>query len=263
MSSITGTAAATQPSARTGAVPPLVRRIVNVVRLHAANPWTTIITPWMIFAVVFGLNVAVWYAVVVAAGGRDKLDPGAFSSNGGGTWILIFLMVAAIQAMNLTFRFALGMGFTRRDYYIGTLLYFALLAAMFASGITLMAIIERATNGWGVDGRFFMPWEAAATSAPTLWLVILLAALVFIAVGIAAATMWVRWGAVGLYMFFGAFAVVTVGTVWLVTWAKAWDDVGDYLTGHSPLTIVSWTVPITVVSAAFGYLMLRRATPKA
>lgn len=242
---------------------PLSRRIGDVLRLQAANPWPTLITPWVIFAVIFGLHLAVWYSVAVAAGGRDELEPDAFANNGGGTWFMVFLMVAAIHAMNLTFRFALGMGFTRRDYYWGTVIYFALLAAMFATGVTVMAEIERGTDGWGVGGRFFMPWEAAASSWWRLWLIILLVALAFIAVGIASATMWVRLGAVGLYLFFGLVAVFAVGTVWLVTWAGKWGAVGDYLTSHSPVTITSWTLPLTVVSIAFGYVMLRRATPAA
>ena len=150
---------------------PLARRLGNVVRLHLANPWQPLITPWIIFGAIFGLNLAIWYTVTVAAGGRDKLDSHAFSGNGGAWWILVFLLVVAVQAMNLTFRFALGMGFTRRDYYLGSVIFFALLAMLFATGITVLAAIEHATDGWGVQGRFFSPWWGAGFPVFTVWFI--------------------------------------------------------------------------------------------
>jgi hypothetical protein len=241
---------------------PLSRRLVNVMRVHTANPWPTLITPWLIFAGIFGANLAIWYAITVAAGGRDKLDPNAFVNNGGSWWILVFLMVVAVQAMSVTFRFALGMGFTRRDYYVGTVVYYTLLAVMFATGITVMAIVENATDGWGVKGRFFSPWWGDGFPVFEIWYMIATIALLFIFVGIAAATMWVRWAAIGLYVFFGSVLVGVVGAVWAITWASAWGSVGDFFTGHSVVTLVSMTLPITAACIALGYVFMRRATPR-
>lgn len=62
-----------------------------------------------------------------------------------------------MQAINLTFHFALGLGVTRRDYFLGTIVHFATLAASFAVGVPLLAKLEELTDGWGVDGRFFAP----------------------------------------------------------------------------------------------------------
>jgi len=39
--------------------------------------------------------------------------------------------------------------------------------------------------------------------------------------------------------------------------------VGGFLTENSVLTIVWWTVPVTLFMGVAGYLFLRRATPKA
>lgn len=241
---------------------PFTYRLGNVLRLHATNPWTTIYTPWLIFLAVFGLNVAIWYAVAAAAGGKEQLEPNAFHGNGGGAWILGFLVVVAVQSMSLTFRFALGMGFTRRDYYLGTVIYHFLLALMFATGITVLAQIEDATDGWGVGGHFFSPWGEQTFSGWQSWYLILTIAVVLMLVGIAAATMWVRWAALGLYIFFGVTAVLTVGAIWLITWADKWGAVGDFFTGHSAVAIVSMTIPLGIASGVFGYFMLRRATPK-
>ena len=59
-----------------------------MVRLHATNPWTTLILPWLITLAIFGMNYAIWALVSKAAGG--DLGQDAFSNNGGVTWILVY-----------------------------------------------------------------------------------------------------------------------------------------------------------------------------
>lgn len=243
--------------------PPLRRRVGNAIRLHVANPWPTLITPWLVFAGVFGLNVAIWYIITVAAGGAQNLDADAFDYNGGVTWVLIFLLVMAVQAMSLTFRFALGLGMTRRDYYLGTVAYLGLLAAMYAAGIALLAQVERLTDGWGLGGRFFAPWFLADLPAWQLWYLNTVVGLLLAMVGVAAAAVWVRWKAAGMYVFFGGLALLVVGAVWLMTVSDAWGSLGRYLSTHEPVLIATWTLPVTALSAAVGYLLLRRATPRA
>jgi len=53
-----------------------------------------------------------------------------------------------------------------------------------------------------------------------------------------------------------------IAWVWATTAAASWGAVGDFLTENSVLTIVLWTVPVTLVTGVAGYLFLRRATPK-
>ena len=74
------------------------------------------------------------------------------------------LMVVAVQAMSATFRFALGMSVTRRDYYLGTALYFTMLSVVYAAGLTALGGIERLTDGWGLDGYFFAPFGSKSQS---------------------------------------------------------------------------------------------------
>lgn len=240
----------------------LPRRIADVVRVHAANPWPTIITPWLIYVAIFVLTVGVWGAIVTAAGGADKLDEDAFSTNGGVSWVFVFLMVVAIQAMNLSFPFALGMGITRRHYYLGTIAYFLGLALMFSAGTAIFGSIERATGGWGVNGWFFTPWFLSDMGVGERFLVFLLIALFFLSFGLASGSIWVRWRIVGLYLFLGSLAVVLVGLVWLATATQSWGDVGQFFVSNTPLEIVAWTLPVTLVSAVAGYFLMARATPR-
>lgn len=241
---------------------PLTHRISHVLRLHIANPWQTLITPWLVYAAIFGASLAIWYAVVTAAGGRDQIDANAFSTNGGSSWIFVYMMVIAIQAMNLTFSFALGLGMTRRDYYLGTAAYFVALSGMYAAGITVLAGVETATDGWGVGGRFFASWPVADLSSWQQFLVYFLLAILFVFFGAAAGSVWVRWRSLGLYLFLGAILALGIAWVWATTAADSWGAVGDFLTENSVLTIVLWTVPVTLATGVAGYLFLRRATPK-
>jgi hypothetical protein len=252
-------------SAMTGTGPeavrprPLARRVWNVARLHLANPWATIGLPWLIFGAVFALNLAIWSLVTMAAGGRANLDPGAFSYNGGVTWFLFYFAVIAVQAINLTFHFALGLGVTRRDYFLGTLLHFALLAASFAVVVPLLALVETWTDGWGLGGRFFAPGGIDSWSSWQLGYVIFVAGLGMLLTGWFAGAVWVRWRARGLYAMFGLLALVVLGGAWLATVTTSWGRVGAFLAGQGAIGLVSWSLLAAVVLALASYLVLRRA----
>lgn len=256
-----GSASATEssPSAQSSAT----RRAWNVVRLHIANPFPTLVLPWLITTAIFGLNMAIMLIVVRAAGGLDKLEDDAFTYNGGITWIAFFMIVVAVQTMNLNFRFALGFSVTRRDFYLGSAVYFVLLSLLYGTGVTVLAGVERATGGWGIDAAFFAPWGLASESLPSVWVTLTLVLLLFFFIGAAVATVWVRWKANGLYTFFIAFAALLVASGWLVTVTESWGAVGNYFLTHSIVQLMLWTLPVTAVCALAGYLFLRKATPRA
>ena len=241
---------------------PLSRRWASVIRIHMANPWPTLVTPWLITVAIFGLNYAIWHIVLMAAG-DGRVDPGAFQSNGGITWIFVYMVVVAVQSMNQTFRFAMGFSFTRRDYYLGTAAYFAALSAFYALGITLLAGVEHLTNGWGVDGAFFA--AAFTKDLPLIQVayVYFVVLLFLFFLGTAAATVYVRWATNGMFIFFGSLAIVLVGASWIVTRSDGWETVGTFFTDHGLATIVSWSLPLTALAALAGYSFLRRATPRA
>ncbi|WP_297084855.1 ABC transporter permease [uncultured Demequina sp.] len=238
-------------------------RIANVMRMHVANPMPTLIMPWIITAIVFGVNLSIWLMVANAAGGAEYLEPRAFQYNGGVSWIVIFMMVVAVQAMSLTFRFALGFSVTRREYYLGTAAYFVGLALLYSTGLTGLAALERATDGWGLDAAFFAPFGLVDESLGLVWLLYLMTMLLFFFLGSAIATVWVRWRAYGLYSFFIGLALLLVAAGWGITAADAWGDVGEFLTTTPLAQLAAWTLPVTALCAVVGFLFLRRATPRA
>jgi hypothetical protein len=238
-------------------------RIVHAARLHAANPWTTLVLPWLIYAAIFGLTYAIWRTIVMGAGGLENLNPDAFMYNGGGTWVLFYMLVVAVQAMNLTFKFALGLCLTRREYYLGTSVYFVLLSLMYATGITLAGLVERATDGWGLNGSFFVPFFLRDAPVGQVWFTWFGLFTLFFFVGAAVATVFVRWGANGLIVFFASLALLLVATVWSIVNFGIAGDIGAWFAARSLNELVGVALVVSAVSGLVGYGLMRRATPRA
>ncbi|MCJ7832357.1 MAG: hypothetical protein MUP92_02800 [Actinobacteria bacterium] len=240
--------------------PSTPRRVWNVVRLHASTPWPSIYLPWLIMLAVFAMEYAIWHIVDAATDG--PMDDGSFQLNGSVSWILIYLMVAAVQAMNLTFRFALGLSVTRRDYYLGTSLYFALLSLMYGVGIAALGALEGLTDGWGINGEFFAPAGLADLPWWQVCYVYVLLTAFFVYVGAAVATLYQRWNSNGIVAFFVGLGVTAVGAAWFITVAERWSDVGAFFVKYQLVGTASWSLLPTALAGVFGYLVLRRATPK-
>lgn len=257
------TTTAIAANGQTASAPTAVRRTWNVVRLHVANPFPTLIMPWIITFAIFALNMAIFLLVIRVAGGQQNLGEDAFAYSGGITWIVFFMTVVAVQTMNLNFSFALGFSVTRRDFYLGSALYFVILSLLYGTGVAMLAVVERVTDGWGIGAAFFAPWGLAHEPLVTVWAVYVLAMLFFFFLGAAVATTWVRWRAYGLYAFFLGLAVVLVGIAWLITATDGWAAVGDFLANQPMIQLVAWSLPVTAASAIVGYLFIRRATPRA
>lgn len=238
------------------------RRILNVVRLNTANPWTAIIMPWLILGFIFLVNYLIWWIVFTAAGPENAASVSkGMQYSGASGFIFIYMMVVAIQTINLTFPLALGYGVTRRDFWLGSSLTFVLLAVMFAVGLTILSVIEQATGGWGLGGHMFTAIWFGETWPERLF-VIFTALMFFLFFGAAIATVYVRWKSNGVAGFFIALTLVLVGLAALVTFTESWPAVGNFFVVSGALGVVAWTYVITAISAVTGYLFLQRATPK-
>jgi hypothetical protein len=239
-------------------------RITRIVRLHFANPWTTIIMPWVILGIIFLANLAIWLIIFASVGPEDRADVSeGLQYSGASMFIFIYMMVVAIQAISVTFPFALGYGVTRRDYYLGSALTFVVLAAIFTVGLTVLSVIEEATGGWGVGGRMF----TALYFGDGGWLqrafIYFVSFLFFLFFGSAIAAVWVRWKSNGVVAFFVTLAFVLIGLAALVTFTESWPRVGEFFAVSGFLGSFAWTLVPTAIAAVAGFFILRRATPRA
>lgn len=240
-----------------------LQRIGRVVKLHFANPWTTIGLPWMILGIIFAANLAIWLIILASISRQaDRSGVGDGMQYSGSTfYIFIYMLIVAIQAINLTFPFALGVGVTRRDYYLGTAVAFILLAAMYSVGLAILGVLERVTNGWGIGGRMF-----TAVYYGDDWLqnvyVFFVGMLFFFFVGAAFGAVFVRWRGTGLTFAFIILGAIAIGVLALVGLTNNWATVGDFFAAAGLVGSLSWSLVITAIAGVVGFVVLRRATPR-
>jgi hypothetical protein len=132
----------------------------------------------------------------------------------------------------------------------------------FAVVLTIMSVIEIATNGWGVGGRMFAPLFFTNSFWLLRFVMYFCAFLFLLFIGTAGAAFYVRWKATGLTAFFAIIAVIILGAIAYFTLGHHWDAVGQWIDRSGPVGITVWLLLPAVISAIAGFFVLRRATPK-
>jgi hypothetical protein len=245
---------------------PLTRRLFNVVRLHLANPFMVLVTPLMILGLIFLANWVIW-ALVRWGTPNDPQSVADVSEglqySGASLWTFVYMMVVAIQAMNLSFPFALGFGSTRRDFTLGTAVTFLGLSAAWALLYTALALIERATNGWGLGGVMFDSFYFGVDVGWGERIFNVFAAFAFFFfIGSVFGAIYVRFRARGLILFFLVLALALIGLLALITMTSAWGALGDFFGAAGFAGSYALALGIGGVAWVASHLIMRRATPR-
>ncbi len=237
-------------------------RILAVFRLHFANPTQMIVQPLAIYLFVFAVNWVIWLIVDVSAGTHVAGMEKGTSWSGATAFAFVWQLVVAVQAMNKTFPFALGLTSTRRDYYLGTALALVTMSAAWAVLIGVLAVVEDATNGWGLGGHMFsVVYFGHDGPLARTWYVFLLM-LLFAFLGTVAGALFVRWRTWGLLGFGAALVILLIGGGAAVALTDAWSAGYRFFAelgfaGSYPLLLV----PIAI-SGVIGWAALRGATAR-
>ena len=213
-------------------------RIWNVVRLHLVNRWTYVVLPWIILGTAFAMTLAIWMILRSVGVTGIGVASGAVGS------IFIYLMVAAIMSINLTFPFALGFSVTRRDFYLGTALTFALIGAANAVVLTALAAIEVASGGWWLNGTIFTVLGPDA-SPLAYWFLF-----------------FMRWRVNGMVLFWVLGGVALVGGFALITYTNSWTAIGAWMTESGAIGLAAWSLVPTILAGIAGFAVLSKATTK-
>jgi hypothetical protein len=225
--------------------------IVNVTRYHLIDRVTYVALPWCILALAFAADVA----ILVAASASGSPHP-----VGGIASIFCFVFAAGLLSATRNMPFGLALGVSRRSYYLGTVLLAVVLAAANGLALTVLQSVERSTGCWGISMHFFQvpyilsgPWYLTwLTSSVVL-------ALMFV-YGIWFGLVFQRWNLIGLAVFAGAQVIVLTAAALAVTWAHAWDSVGQFFTTLSAAGLTGVLAALTAGLAIGGLAMIRRAT---
>ena len=235
-----------------------MNRILKVVRLHLVNRYSVIGLPAMILGIAFTITLLFW----LLARTTDSADSTITVYSGAGFSVVIYLLVYAVLAISAMFPFALGFTVTRRDFYLGTCLTLVLLSAGYSFVLVVLSYVEEVTNGWWLNGQIFGTPLFGDTNPIQRWLFYTLTMMLFSAVGMSIATIYMRWRVTGMLAFWAIAAVLVVGGIALVGYTSSWSKVGQWFASNGSLGVALWSLVPTILAAGLGYLILKRATPQ-
>src|SRR5262249_44962972 len=124
-----------------------MKTLVNVARYHLVDRFTYIVLPWALLAFVFGVNL-----VIV---GTIPKDPHQNIPVGGLSSLFVMVLILGVLSTTRSLPFVLSLGVSRRSYFFGTAGLAVAMAAVYGLAITVLQVIERATDGWGIHLQFF------------------------------------------------------------------------------------------------------------
>jgi hypothetical protein len=229
-------------------------RVLKAARLHLIHPLVILGIPWVVVAISFAINVAIWS--LTPAGEQD----GGFT--GGVLALYITVLVVYVQAVTQLLPFAMGISVSRRTFYLGTALMVVVQSLFYGMALSVLVAIENATGGWGsgldywapgpfeVDNRFL---QVLTSGAPML-------AFAFVGVGIGIVQK--RWGQAGTWGLIVGSMLVFGGLAILISWLDAWGAVGSWFGDQSLVTLtVGLPAVIALIAALVSFPGIRRVVP--
>ncbi|MEV0425976.1 ABC transporter permease [Micromonospora sp. NPDC050495] len=227
-------------------------RILDVARMHTVAWLGQLAWPWAIMGISLGTNLLIFASI-------DEAAPGKNTTGGLASLYIVCALVAA-ASITQVFPFALGMGVTRRTFYLATTLVNVVQAVAYGVLLYLLNLVEGATNGFGIQLRFFrVPYvdvsngllQIAVYAVPFLFLNFLA---IFVAVW------YVRFGTNGLFAT-GAVAILVLGLlIALITWQGWYGDIWQWLSSqHQASLLVGWPALLAAVAGLGGMVAIRRA----
>jgi hypothetical protein len=183
-----------------------MNRVLAAARLPLVHPTVILGVPWMVGALSFAINWAVWRIVDIRSlEGEDGFTGGV---------------------------------------------------------LALLDAVESATGGWGVGLHFWTPPpldvdgflpQVAVSRAPMLAL---------IAAGVGMGVVAKRWGPNGVWGLIVGSVVVLGGAAVLITWMRAWLDLGRWLADQSLMTLaVGLPLALAAVLGLLAFAGIRRVVP--
>jgi hypothetical protein len=233
-----------------------MNRALAAARLQLVHPMVILGVPWMVGALSFAINWAVWRIVDIRSlEGEDGLTGGVLA-------LYITVLIVFVQAVTQLMPFAMGISLSRRSYFLGTCLVGVGMALGFGAILAVLDAVESATGGWGVGLQFWTPPpvdvdgflpQVAVSGAPMLAL---------IAAGVGMGVVTKRWGPNGVWGLIIGGIVVLGGAAVLVTWMRAWTDLGRWLIDQSVMTLaVGLPLALAFVLALLAFAGIRRVVP--
>ncbi|MEO7589282.1 MAG: hypothetical protein ABIS84_14785 [Arachnia sp.] len=192
-----------------------MNRTTAVVRMHFNRRFSAFYMP-----PILGVGVVVIMVLVVAtmaAAGVPTSSPEViegFRNNGGIVWTLAgFLVSLGVQAATACFAFATSLGTTRRDYVLGTGVYFVLQTVYVTAILATLLGLEKVTGHWFLNAHSLDVNALGGGDWGTFLLVVISGSLSMQAVGAMFGASWLRFGSRGPLLISAVLVMLLVGAI--------------------------------------------------
>lgn len=225
-----------------------MNRVASVIKMHSKDKWSWFIIPWLVMLSSFFINL------IISLFLNEPIYSGGIAS------IYIYMFVAGIITLAQTFQFALGLGVSRKDYYMGTSAMVVLTSIFSALMLFLLGRMEVWTEAWGTGLHFFhVPYlsDGPLINQFMVSLVILLFMHFF---GILISAAYRRIGRNGLFIVSGILLIVSTVLGFLATYLNWYPAIFKWMIQQSAVDYTLWMLPFIAVFALMSYLLLRRST---
>lgn len=195
-----------------------MNRVLSVTRMHLARRVASFIFP---LGLALGVVLAMMLVVsAIRLAGIDTMSEGfsrGAANNGGIGWTLIgFLIALGVQAATASFALATALGTTRRDYVLGTAVYFVLQAVAMTAMLSVLLLIERATNHWFIGARTLDVGMLGSGDWSRFLPIVFVGTLASLALGALFGASWLRFGNRGPAVISGIVVVVVAVALVLI-----------------------------------------------
>ena len=237
-------------------------RTASVIRLHTQQRFNTFVLPFIILGLAFAVVLAIGIVANLSVDDPSELDGMHQGMRwNGAIWSLLGpLMGFGFTAMLQIFPLSLGLGITRREFAAGTVAVYGLLAGLFTAVITILKVIEQATDGFGLRIRMF---DVVYVGSGDWWQTVVqtfLLLLMAMFLGSAVSTVYLRWGQRGLWIAITSIALVPFLVLSLALVVPGMMEQVLIVIGDVPW--IAWMGIVAVigaVAAAAWVLLIRRA----
>lgn len=235
--------------------------IWRIVRLHCVNPSVFFGIPWIILGSAWAVMMIVGLIITGAGGPADEMAQGMRYS-----WAVLspqwYLVVVGVQAIGLTFSFALGFGTTRRDFWIGTSIMFAIVSFLNAVAIATLVQIEKATDGWGIGIAMFDSLWYGQQGWLTDFYTTLAMQMLVLFIGASVTTVYLRWRMRGMLVVTFSAVALLLAFIAIMTFSGSWIALFEWFAAIGLVGGFTIVLGFALVCAIGGYLVIRRATPR-
>lgn len=234
-------------------------RIRRLARLHFADRTSMVWTPPLIL----GATVVVMIVIFLMVAHFTSMEPaqlteGFRQGSQAPVWIFPgFAIAMGVLAYARTMPYAIGMmGSTRRQFWLGTMLWIVLQTAYMTALATIFLLVENLTGGWFVGVPAFGAAVVGGGEVGTF--VMMMSALVCLCltVGTALSAIYLRWGTNGVWV--GIVALVLVVLLAIAAVLGTGVDLLTFLSTHTHLKFAALLVGLTLISAAVSWAVIRR-----